>query len=360
LSSHDPDGALAVLGWTPALDAAFAALGRPDLIPARVAAAHRGRLDLATAAGPLAGAPSGRMRHDAATAADLPAVGDWVGADPVTGIVGALLPRRGGIARAAADGRSEPQVLAANVDVALVVGSLNRDFNLRRIERFLTLAADAEAEPVVVLSKADLDPEPALRATEVRAALGSTVPVIAVSVVDGTGLEALGAWLAPGRTAVLLGSSGVGKTSLLNRLSGEERPTLPVRSGDDRGRHATTHRELVPLAGGALVIDTPGLRLPRLWEQAAGLHTVFADVARLAARCRFRDCSHRGEPGCAVAAAIADGRLPEDRLVGMEKLAREEAWMATRRDERARAERKAEWKRIHKAQRRHYRERGER
>jgi len=209
-----------------------------------------------------------------------------------------------------------------------------------------------------VLSKADLDPEPALRATEVRAALGGTVPVIAVSVVDGTGLEALSAWLAPGRTAVLLGSSGVGKTSLLNRLSGEERPTLPVRSGDDRGRHATTHRELVPLAGGALVIDTPGLRLPRLWEQAAGLHTVFADVERLAAGCRFRDCSHRGEPGCAVAAAIADGRLPEDRLVGMEKLAREEAWMATRRDERARVERKAESKRIHKAQRRHYRERG--
>ena len=189
-----------------------------------------------------------------------------------------MLPRRGGIARAAADGRSEPQVLAANVDVALVVGSLNRDFNLRRLERFLTLAADAEAEPVVVLSKADLDPEPALRATEVRAALGGTVPVIAVSVVDGTGLDALGAWLAPGRTAVLLGSSGVGKTSLLNRLSGEARPTLPVREGDDRGRHATTHRELVPLAGGALVIDTPGLRLPRLWEQAAGLRTVFADV----------------------------------------------------------------------------------
>jgi ribosome biogenesis GTPase len=360
LSSLHADGALAVLGWTPALAAAFAALGRDDLIPARVAAVHRGRLDLATADGPLAGVPSGRLRHAATTAADLPAVGDWVAADPLAGTVHAVLPRRGGIARAAGDGRAEPQVLAANVDVAIVVGSLNRDLNLRRLERFLTLAADAEAESVVVLSKADLDPDPGLRALEVRDALGGTVPVLPVSVVDGTGLEALGAWLEPGRTVVLLGSSGVGKTTLLNHLSGGSRPTLPVRPGDDRGRHATTHRELVPLAGGALVIDTPGLRLPRLWEQAAGLRSVFADIDELAARCRFRDCTHRGEPGCEVAAAIADGRLPEDRLAGMEKLAREEAYLATRRDERARAERKSEWKRIHKAQRRHYRERGRR
>jgi ribosome biogenesis GTPase len=184
------------------------------------------------------------------------------------------------------------------------------------------------------------------------------VPVLPISVVDGTGLDALGAWLAPGTTAVLLGSSGVGKTTLLNHLTGQDRPTLPVRSGDDRGRHATTHRELVPLAGGALVIDTPGLRLPRLWEQAAGLRSVFADVETLAARCRFRDCRHQGEPGCAVAAAIADGRLDPDRLVGMERLAREEAWLASRRDERARSERKAVAKRIHREQRRHYRERG--
>jgi ribosome biogenesis GTPase len=358
LSSHHPDGALAVLGWTPALDAAFADLGRPDLIPARVAAVHRGRLDLACAAGVLAGDSSGRMRHGAATAADLPAVGDWVAADPESGVVHAVLPRRGGIARAAGDGRAEPQVLAANVDVALVVGSLNRDLNLRRLERFLTLAADAEAESVVVLSKADLDPDPALRALEIRDALGGTVPVLPVSVVDGTGLDALGAWLTPGRTAVLLGSSGVGKTTLLNHLTGGSRPTLPVRDSDDRGRHTTSHRELVPLAGGALVIDTPGLRLPRVWEQAAGLRSVFADIDELSERCRFRDCTHHGEPGCEVTAAIADGRLREDRLVGMEKLAREEAYLATRRDERARAERKAEWKRIHKAQRRHYQSKG--
>ena len=302
---------------------------------------HRGRLDLATADGPLAGAPSGRLTHAAATAADLPAVGDWVAADPATGVVHALLPRRGGIARAAGDGRAEPQVLAANVDVALVVGSLNRDFNLRRLERFLTLAADAEAEAVVVLSKADLERRrrPARRSTCAPRSAG-TVPVLAISVVDGTGLDALGAWLQPGRTAVLLGSSGVGKTTLLNHLTGEERPTLPVREGDDRGRHATTHRELVPLAGGALVIDTPGPAAAAHVGAGGGpAHRVRRRRARWPRGCRFRDCTHHGEPGCAVAAAIADGRLPADRLAGMEKLAREEAWLASRRDERARSER---------------------
>jgi ribosome biogenesis GTPase len=251
-------------------------------------------------------------------------------------------------------------VLAANVDLALVVGSLNRDLNIRRLERFLTLAADAEAEALVVLSKADLSADAEGQVLDVRMALGGAVPVLAISVVDGTGLAALEAWLEPGRTAVLLGSSGVGKTTLLNHLTGGSRATLPVRAGDDRGRHATTHRELVPLAGGALVIDTPGLRLPRVWEQAAGLRSVFADVEELALRCRFRDCSHRGEPGCAVAEAIADGRLPADRLDGMEKLAREEAWIATRRDERARSERRQRVKRINRELRRTYRERGRR
>jgi ribosome biogenesis GTPase len=300
------------------------------------------------------------MAHAATTAADLPAVGDWVAADPESGVVHALLPRQGGIARACGHDRGEPQVLAANVDLALVVGSLNRDLNVRRLERFLTLAADAEADALVVLSKADLSDDPAAQALDVRAALGGTVPVLAVSVVDGTGIATLEDWLAPGRTAVLLGSSGVGKTTLLNHLTGERRPTLPVRGSDDRGRHATAHRELVPLASGALVIDTPGLRLPRVWEQAGGLRSVFADIDELALRCRFRDCSHRGEPGCAVAAAIADGRLPADRLAGMEKLAREEAWVASRRDERARSERKRSAKRLHRELRRTYDERGRR
>ena len=327
------------LGWTPERAVQLAALDRPGLVGARVASAHRGRLDLLGPDGPIAGRVPGRLRHAAVTPADLPAVGDWVAVDPDSGTVHAVLPRRGGITRATPGGQSYAQVLAANVDVALIVGSLNRDLNIRRIERMLALAADARADAVVVLSKADLVADPWAQVTDVRLALGATVPVIALSVHAGTGLDALGAWLQPGTTAVLLGSSGAGKTTLLNALSGgPPRKTAEIRASDDRGRHATTVRELVPLPGGAIVIDTPGLRLPRVWDEAAGLDVSFADIAELALRCRFADCRHHGEPGCAVAAAVADGSLPAERVAGMAKLEHERARIEARRDARARAD----------------------
>jgi ribosome biogenesis GTPase / thiamine phosphate phosphatase len=218
-------------------------------------------------------------------------------------------------------------VLAANVDVALIVGSLNRDLNIRRLERMLALAADARADAVVVLSKADLVPDPSSHVTDVRLALGATVPVIALSVHAGTGMDALGAWLRPGATAVLLGSSGAGKTTLLNALSGgPPRKTAEIRAHDDRGRHATTVRELIPLPSGAVVIDTPGLRLPRVWDEAAGLDVAYGDVAELALQCRFADCKHHGEPGCAVVGAIS----PE-RLAGLRKLEHERDRLEERR-----------------------------
>jgi ribosome biogenesis GTPase len=315
------------LGWNSERAAQLAALDRPGLVGARVASAHRGRLDLLGPDGPLAGHVAGRLRHAASSPADLPAVGDWVAVDSDSGVVHAVLPRRGGIARAAPGGQSESQVLAANVDVALIVGSLNRDLNIRRLERLLALAADARADAVVVLSKADLVADPWAMVADVRLALGSTVPVIALSVLAGTGLDALGAWLQPGATAVLLGSSGTGKTTLLNALSGgPPRRTAEIRASDDRGRHATTARELVQLPSGAVVIDTPGLRLPRIWDEAAGLDTAYADVAELARGCRFGDCRHEGEPGCAVV-----GVVTPERLAGLRKLERERDAVAERR-----------------------------
>lgn len=320
---------------------------------ARVAAAHRGGgLELITGAGPRAGYITGRLRHAAAGPLDLPAVGDWVTCDPESGAVHAVRERTSALVRATRDGRA-PQVLAANVDLVVVVASLTRELSLGRIERMLTLAADAPAEAVVVLSKADLVPDPAARVAEVRAAIGGGTPVLPISTVSGTGLDALAARLGPGVTGVLLGASGVGKTTLLNALAGGERATAPVRAADDRGRHTTTWRELVPLAGGGVVIDTPGLKLPRIWEQASGLTSVFADVEALARGCRFADCRHAGEPGCAVAGAVA----PE-RLEALEQLRREEAWAEARRDEGARRRRKEATRRSHREYRRVQREKG--
>jgi ribosome biogenesis GTPase / thiamine phosphate phosphatase len=361
---HHAQGATAVtdmarLGFDAERAADLAALERPDLEPARVVAVHRAGVDLLAAGGPLRGRVPGRLRHAAAAAADLPAVGDWVAVDPAGGEIAAVLPRRGGIARRAPNGRPVAQVLAANVDVALVVSSLNRELNLPRLERHLALAADAGAEAVVVLSKADLDDEPDTRAAEVAAALGGHVPVVALSVVTGAGLEALAGWLRPGVTAVLLGSSGVGKTTLRNALAdGPSAATAPVRERDDRGRHTTTARELVPLSCGAVLIDTPGLRLPRLWQQAGGLAAAYADVETLARSCRFADCRHAGEPGCAVSAAVADGRLDPRRLVQHDKLAREQAWLEQRLDGGSMRERKQRAKRMQKEYRRTQRAKG--
>jgi ribosome biogenesis GTPase / thiamine phosphate phosphatase len=301
---------------------------------ARVAAVHRGGLELITDAGVRAGFLTGRLRHVAASPLDLPAVGDWVVCDPESGAVHAVQERRSALVRAT-HGGGEPQVLAANVDLVVVVASLNRELSLGRIQRMLTLAADAPAEALVVLSKADLVPDPAAHVAEVRAAIAGAAPVLPVSTVDGSGLDAVAALLGPGVTGVLLGASGVGKTTLLNALAGGERATGPIRAADDRGRHTTTRRELVPLAGGGTIIDTPGLKLPRIWEQASGLASVFSDIDELARGCRFADCRHAGEPGCAVAGAVTPERLAAHR-----QLEREQAWADSRRDDRARRARK--------------------
>jgi ribosome biogenesis GTPase len=267
-----------------------------------------------------------------------------------------VLPRRTAIVRRNPGMRTEAQVLAANVDVGLVVTSANQEFNLRRLERYLAVLWDSGAQPVVVLSKADLADD--LDAYLVAAASEAPgVPVLAVSAVDGRGLGDLRAWCAPGRTVVAIGSSGVGKSTLVNALAGRELERVgEIRLDDARGRHTTRRRHLIRLPDGALILDTPGMRELAPWE-GDGLAASFADVEALAAGCRFADCRHAGEPGCAVADAIQRGELEAHRFEGYRKIAREVAALERRQDALARIEERRRWKVIHKSVRRQLKDR---
>jgi ribosome biogenesis GTPase len=254
-------------------------------------------------------------------------VGDWVAIDPRHdgASIHAIMRRRTAIVRHAPGLKTVAQVVGANVDTVFVVASLNADLNLRRLERYLAVAWESGAEPVVVLSKADLVDDPATMLAEVEAVAGGAV-VLTVSAWDGRGLDAVGERIGPGRTVAFVGSSGVGKSTLLNALAGEERALVrEIREDDARGRHTTTRRELHVLAGGGLILDTPGMRELAPWDAADGIDRSFADIEALAATCRFSDCAHAREPGCAVQAALHDGALPPRRLESWRKLHREVA-----------------------------------
>jgi ribosome biogenesis GTPase len=318
---------LKALGWNEELERSFEPDAAQGLEPARVFAAHGSLVAVEAEDGEQLVPLRGALRHRAAEegAAALPVVGDWVSLDPDGAIV-RVLPRRGVLARASEEGATE--VLAAHVDVALIATSLNLDLNERRLERFLSLATGGDVRPVVLLTKGDLDPDPFAVAARVERAVGAEA--LPISVRDGWGVGDVLALIEPGRTAALLGMSGVGKSTLVNELLGEERQhTLPIRERDDRGRHATSQRELFVLPGGGLLIDTPGLRLPRV-STGEGVEDAFADVLELAAECRFADCSHTSEPGCAVLAAIESGELAPERLEAMRTLEREARWAEER------------------------------
>jgi ribosome biogenesis GTPase len=325
---------LADLGWDPAWEAVRSTFARDDLAPARVATQHRGGYLLFTDSGELPGVVAGRFRHETGAPADFPVVGDWVLQHD--GVIHALLPRRTAFSRKTNLGLTLEQVAAANIDVVFVVAALDTEPNLRRIERYVTVAYESGAEPVLLLSKADLCADLDTTLAAVEDVVPGT-PVHAVSARTGMGLELLDRYCRPGRTAVFLGPSGVGKTTLLNALTGVERATAEVRE-DGRGRHTTTHRELVIVAGRGLVIDTPGMRELQLWDADAGLSAVFADVELTARECRFADCAHEAEPGCAIRAALDAGRLDRDRYDGYRKLEREEAFISKKRDAAARSE----------------------
>lgn len=335
--------ALVALGWTAALGEEMETYATDGLVPGRVVAEHRAGYVVRDGDADLLCRARGRLHDAAAVGGLLPAVGDWVAFQQLglgRGVVEAVLSRRTAISRQEAFKGSEEQVLAANVDVVLIVTALDGDYNLRRFERYLTTAWDSGASPAVVLTKLDLCRDVRVIAEAESAAMG--VPVVAVSNVTGDGLDAFGALLAPRQTFVLLGSSGVGKSTLINRLRGDERLATGGLRADGRGRHTTRHRELFALPGGALLIDTPGLRELQLWQ--GDVDEAFADVVDLAATCRFSDCGHGTEPGCAVNAAIASGTLDPERLKAYYKLQRELASIAARRDRRVGAERKRRWK----------------
>lgn len=331
------------LGWDERFADGFAPFAERGLVPARVVRQLRDLSTVVTTLGEIEAEVSGKFRHEAAGPADYPAVGDWAALRMVEGgraVIEALLPRRSAFTRKAAGEAVEAQVVAANIDTVFLVSGLDGDFNLRRIERYVTTAWSSGARPVLVLNKADLRTDlPDVAAA--AAAVAPDVPVLTASTFAAGGLDGLIPYLEPGKTLALLGSSGVGKSTIINRLLGEERfATAAVSDArEGRGRHTTTARELVRLPGGALLIDTPGLRELGLWADDDGLDRTFEEIDRLAARCRFPDCGHEQEPGCAVRAAVETGVVDHGRWESYLKLRRELRFLELKKDEKTRRQR---------------------
>jgi ribosome biogenesis GTPase len=338
---------LHVLGWNAHWRDLFLPFVSQSLVPGRVVVEHRDAYRIETESGERFGALAGRLRHRAERRSDLPAVGDFVAirlpedqAGDGPAMVEAVLPRRTTFVRRAAGARHDDQVIAANIDTIFVMTGLDHDFNVRRIERYLAAVWESGASPVVLLNKADLCTDVEQKIDDARAvAIGVDVHVVSALTADG--VDALAGYWREGVTVGFVGSSGVGKSTLLNRLLGHDvQATAGVRAHDSRGRHTTTHRELFVLPQGGLVIDTPGMREFTLSDADGGLDAVFADIDGLAAHCRFADCAHLSEPGCAVVDAAGRGEISVDRLAAFRKLLKELRYEESRGDQTAAAERK--------------------
>lgn len=340
---------LEAYGWSAYFARAFDALEDPELEPGRVVRSARGSCHAVAATWEGAATISGRLRSEGPP----PAVGDWIAVDRAAR-VRHVLPRRSKLSRKVAGKTTEEQIVAANVDLVLVlvVMGLDSDFNVRRVERLLAMVWESGARPVVLLSKLDLCIEPAARRREVED-VAPGIDVVSLSSVDGRGLDDVRALLLPRQTSVLVGSSGAGKSTLINRLMAREiQPTREVRHRDGRGQHTTSHRELFALPGGALLIDNPGVREIQLWAGDESLDRAFEDVVALAEDCRFRDCNHESEPGCAVMAAAESGTLSRDRLESYRSLMEELGYLHRRQDESAQRAEKRKWRAIHREMRR--------
>ena len=344
------------VGWSPFFQRQLDELGTP-LRPARVAAGRRGHYELLSERGPIEATLTGRFHYEAAEHKDLPVVGDWVGTLPREGgtafAIVHLFARRSQLVRKAAGRQTTAQIMAANLDTVMIVTSLNGDFNLRRLERYLAAIHESGARPVLVLNKTDLCDEPS-RFVDAARSIAPDLPILPASALSGDGVDTLRAHLREGETLALVGSSGVGKSALVNRLLGEPTQSVrAVRAHDDRGRHTTTHRELFVLPSGGMLIDTPGIRELQLWASEGETSSSFEDIEALAAACRFRDCMHDGEPGCNVEDAIAKGALDPGRLDNMRKLDREQKHQREKQDALARLNTKRQGKAIHQQMRTH-------
>lgn len=325
----------------------------PDRIRARIVAEHRGSYRALTDQGEIDAIVTGKMTYEATGREDLPTVGDWVQVEPVDdrqAVIRVIEPRKSAFVRKVAGFESEAQVVAANVDVVFVVEPLDPGPNVRRIERYLTVAWESGALPVVVLTKSDIGEDVA----DSLAAVESSTPgveVHAVSAVTGDGIEALAALVGEGITATTLGPSGAGKSSLINALAGAEVMVTKAVRWDGKGRHTTTHRELIMLPNGGAVIDTPGMRELQLWDGDGGIEQSFSDIAEFAAQCRFNDCAHASEPGCAVTAALESGELSRERFDSYNKQLRELAAIARKKDKKLQNAEAKKWKQINKEMR---------
>ena len=340
------------LGADVAVFGAFQTYAAQGMTLGRVAFSHRDRYRIVTQAGDVSAEPSGAFWFRAAGPAAMPAVGDWVAARVVgsaQALVEGVLPRRTCFSRRAVGKNEAEQIIAANIDIVFLVCGLDDDFNLRRLERYLALAIESGAIPVVVLNKADLCDDLAARLSD-TSAVARDAAVVATSSRAAPGIGGLRAFLAPGRTVALLGSSGAGKSTIVNGLLGEDRlRTAEVRESDSRGRHTTTHRELLPLPGGGALIDTPGMRELQLWAGAGSIEQAFDEIVAAGAACRFRDCTHRGEPGCAVQKALDDGTISAERWRSYGKLLAEARRHELMAEPLQAQEAKRKLKRLHKA-----------
>ena len=341
-------------GWNEFFSGHFTQLNRNELAAARVTEEFKSFYRVCAENGEYLAEISGKIQHQAVLREDFPAVGDWVAIrarpDEARARIEFILPRKSKLSRKAAGRELSEQIVATNLDMVFVVSSVNRELNLRRLERYLTMAWDSGARPVILLNKADLCAGAAAHAAAVESVALRT-PVHRVSALGKIGLEAVRNYLTRGTTAAFVGSSGVGKSTIINALADTALPVQPVREDDDRGQHTTTSRQMIFLPGGGMVIDTPGMRELQLWNQDEGADRAFEDIAALAMGCRFRDCAHHGEPGCAIGAALNRGSLALERLENYRKLLAELRFQERKMNPEAARQDKAKWKKIHKTMR---------